>query len=78
MGEPQISSEALQKAHEIYNELSEARSSAQNGEFLTLQNTLRRLEHRAKGLHYSEKLAHMDERIAALEAKLNNHGKTEQ
>ena len=78
MGEPQISSEALNRAKEIYSELSEARSSANSGEFLTLQSTLRRIEGKTRSLHYSEKLSAMDQRIAELEGKLNNQGNSEQ
>lgn len=78
MGEPQISPEALKRAKEIYLELSEARDSAESGEFLTLQSTLRRIEGRTRSFHYSEKLAAMDQRIATLEEKLNNQGNSEQ
>ena len=78
MGEPQINPEALQRAKEIYSELSEARTRVESGEFLTLQSTLRRIEGKTRSLHYSEKLSVMGQRIAELERKLNNQGKSEQ
>lgn len=71
MGNQDFSEEAIEAARKLYSDsLHLARENANKGKFLTLQEQLREMERRAKGLHYSEKLQELDEKIASLNERL--------
>jgi hypothetical protein len=71
MGNKDFSEEAVQRAMSLYNSsLSNAREEAKRGKFLTLQEQFREMEKRAKGLHYSEQLDSLGERIEELEKRI--------
>lgn len=71
MGNQDFSEEAIEAARKLYSDsLNSARENAKEGKFLTLQEQFREMERRAKGLHYSEKLRELDEKIAFLNERL--------
>ena len=71
MNEPGFDQEAVNAAYGMFSgAIKEARKDMEDGSFLTLQSSLRKIEKRAKGLHYAEQFSDLSRRIEELENKI--------